>query len=227
MKLPWRMRGDPLLGEEDAGDPEGGGGRAADDAPDDTPAARKSRAPSSFGLTVLVDASVRQVEVTLSWGDYVTVPPLPPEVLLDETTQFDPAYRNVQWQRKPHRETLTIAVPDGRGQSVAVPNSAGDQRPLGALSIEAHARQYAIAEPDGTVRQLRALTVMVVNRRPPTRRRFVDVTYAFQVRLEVRCAQGIYPRADMTGYGSQDRPALRRRCRACPRHQHVGRLASG
>ena len=51
--------GDPLLTDE-ASDPETGtgGGRAADDTPDDEPSARKSRVPSSCGLTVLVDASV-------------------------------------------------------------------------------------------------------------------------------------------------------------------------
>src|SRR6202795_4104890 len=62
--------GDPLLTDE-ASDPETGtgGGRASDDTPDDEPSARKSRVPSSCGLTVLVDASVQEVEVTLSWGD--------------------------------------------------------------------------------------------------------------------------------------------------------------
>src|SRR6516164_4888165 len=86
--------GDPHFGDE-AADPETGtgGGRAADDPPDDEPSARKSRVPSSCGLTVLVDASVREVEVTLSWGDYVTIPPLPDEVFIDENAQYDPSYR--------------------------------------------------------------------------------------------------------------------------------------
>src|SRR5258708_27470903 len=47
-------------------------------------------------------------------------------------------------------------------------------------------------------------TVMVVNRRLSTRRRFNDVTFAFQVRLEVRAANGLYPRANVTGYASSD-----------------------
>ncbi len=133
-----------------------------------------------------------------------TVPPLPPEVLLDETVQFDPIYRNVQWQRRPHRETLSIPIPEGRGRAHVVPSSAGDQRPLGALVVEAHARSYEVKEADGARRLLRAVTVMVVNRRSQTRRRFIDVTYAFQVRLEIHCDKGIRPRRDMTGFGSQD-----------------------
>jgi hypothetical protein len=198
--------GDPLLSDEPS-DPETGtgGGRAADDAPDDEPSARKSRVPSSCGLTVLVDASVHEVEATLSWGDYVTVPPLPDEAFTDEKAQFDPAYRNVQWQRTAGRATLRLPVPEnGRGRAVLVPGSAGAQRAGGALVLEAHARPYTLDQPDGTQRHLMALTVMVVNRRNNTRRRFSDVTFAFQVRLEVRSAPGLYPRANVTGYASSD-----------------------
>src|SRR5258706_16460853 len=54
--------GDPLPGDEPT-DPETGtgGGRAADDLPDDEPSARKSPVPSSCGLTVLVDAAAAEV----------------------------------------------------------------------------------------------------------------------------------------------------------------------
>ena len=55
--------------------------------------------------------------------------------------------------------------------------------------------------------KVRALTVMVVNRRPATRRRFGDVRFAFQVRLAVQCAMGLYPRCDLSGYGSSDMDA--------------------
>jgi hypothetical protein len=134
--------GDPLFSEEPS-DPETGtgGGRAADDAPDDEPSARKSRVPSSCGLTVLVDASVREVEVALSWGDYVTIPPLPDEVFIDEKAQYDPTYRNVQWQRVPGQAALPLPVPEnGRSRPVLIPGSAGAQRPGGALFVLAHAR---------------------------------------------------------------------------------------
>jgi hypothetical protein len=196
--------GDPLFPEE-APDPEnGGGGRAADDPADDEPSARKSRVPSSCGLTVLVDAATTEVEVTVSWGDYVTIPPLPDAVFLDDTASFDPAHRNVQWQRVPGQATVRLPVPEGRGRPKLVPDSAGAQRPGGALFLEAHARPYTLDQADGTQRRLMALTVMVVNRRDGTRRRFADVTYAFQVRLEVHAAAGLYPRANVTGYASSD-----------------------
>src|SRR5262249_6794443 len=146
-----------------------------------------------------------EVQATLSWGDYVTVPPLPDEVFINEKAQFDPKYRNVQWQRVPGRAKLLVSVPrNGRGRRMIVEGSAGAQRPGGARYIEANARQYARAQADGTVRNVRAITVMVVNRRNNTRRRFSDVTFAFQVRLEVRSAHGLYPRANVTGYASTD-----------------------
>jgi hypothetical protein len=90
---------------------------------------------------------------------------------------------------------------NGRGRPMLVPGSAGAQRPGGALVLEAPARPYTLDQPDGTKRHLMALTVIVVNRRNNTRRRFIDVTFAFQVRLE---APGLYPRANVTGYASSD-----------------------
>ncbi len=194
--------GDPLFGEDEGADPETGGARAADDPPADEPAARKVRAPSSCGLTVLIDASVKEIDVALSWGDYVTIPPLPEAVFEDEKAQFDPAYRTVQWQRIAGEATIRLAVPEnGRGAPMPAPESAGRQRPGGALVVEAHARPYTLELPDGSRRNLRAVTVTVVNRRGATQRRFADVTFAFQVRLEVRCDSGLFPRSDMTGFG--------------------------
>jgi hypothetical protein len=65
-------------------------------------------------------------------------------------------------------------------------------------------RAYEVTDPDGTKRNLRVLTVMVVNRRSSVRRRYQDVTYAFQVRLAMRCEAGLHPRANMRGFGSKD-----------------------
>jgi hypothetical protein len=197
--------GDPLFGEDEGADAQTGGARASDDPPADEPAARKVRAPSSCGLTILIDASVKEIEVALSWGDYVTIPPLPEAVFEDAKAQFDPAYRTVQWQRIAGEATIRLAVPEnGRGAPMPAPESAGRQRPGGGLVVEAHARPYRLELPDGSSRNLRAVTVTVVNRRKSTQRRFADVTFAFQVRLEVRCDSGLFPRSDMTGFGSRD-----------------------
>ena len=89
--------GDPYFGDDMGGDAETGPARAADDRPEDDPPAAPIRAPSSLGLTVLLDASVTEVAVKLSWGDYVTVPPLSPEKLLDEKADAP----EVVWDRIP------------------------------------------------------------------------------------------------------------------------------
>ena len=193
--------GDPLVGDDHGGDIEAGPARAADDAPEDVPPAVRIRAPSSLGLTVLLDASVREVEVNLSWGDYVTVPPLSDEQLLDEKKDAP----DVVWDRVPGNATLRVSVPaDGKRATITIPDSGGAQRPSGALQLELHARPYDVTEPDGKKRSLRVLTLMVVNRRSSVRRRYQDATYAFQVRLAVRCEAGLHPRANMRGFGSKD-----------------------
>lgn len=199
--------GDPTFGDDVLGDPETGPARAADDAPADEPSSRPRRLPASLGLTALVPDGVEEVEVVLTWGDYATEPPLPPEVLADSQAQFDPRYRDVRWRRVPGEAVVRITVPDGRGARVLLPGTGGAQHPSGGLAIEAHARPYDIKEPDGTISHVRALTVMVVNRRPWVRRRFADVTFAFQVRLELRCETGFHPRCDLSGYGSNDADA--------------------
>ena len=193
--------GDPLVGDDLGADSDATPARAADDAPEDAPPVVRIRAPSSLGLTVLLDASVREVEVNLSWGDYVTVPPLSHEELLDEKADAP----EVVWDRVPGSAALQASVPaGGKRTTILVPNSGGVQRPSGALQLELHARPYELKEPDGTKRSLRVLTVMVVNNRSSVRRRYQDVTYAFQVRLAVRCEAGLHPRANMRGFGSKD-----------------------
>ncbi|MBN9346895.1 MAG: DISARM system helicase DrmA [Devosia sp.] len=193
--------GDPVVGDDLGSDAETGRARAADDAQEDLAPVVRIRAPSSLGLTVLLDASVREVEVNLSWGDYVTVPRLDELQLLDEKADAP----EVLWERVPGNETLKVAVPtDGKRASIFVPNSGGRQRSSGALELVLYARPYDITEPDGTKHSLRVLTIMVVNRRSSVRRRYQDVTYAFQVRLAVRSEAGLHPRVNMRGFGSND-----------------------
>ncbi|MBB2780288.1 UNVERIFIED_ORG: hypothetical protein GGE55_001670 [Rhizobium esperanzae] len=197
--------GDMVTDGEEQGDPETGAARAADDSAADDPAPRRPLAPSACGLTVLVDARAESVDITATWGDYVTEPPLPPEVFVDDAAAFDPKYRNVAWQRIPSIARVTIPVPKpGERVTRALEGSAGKQRPGGGLVVEAFARPYALKQPDGSSAEVVALSIMLVNRRDPTRRRFADVTFAFQVKLEVRSELPLFPRADMTGFGSAD-----------------------
>lgn len=193
--------GDPVVGDDLNADTDAGPARAADDAPEDAPPAVRIRAPSSLGLTVLLDASIREVDVDLSWGDYVTTPPLSDHELLDDKADAP----DVVWDRVPGSAKLRVSLPtDGKRSTIIVPDSGGAQRPSGALQLELHARPYEVMEPEGRMRALSVLTFMVVNRRSSVRRRYQDVTYAFQVRLAVRCETGLYPRTNMRGFGSKD-----------------------
>ncbi len=179
------------------------GGTADDNSEPDPGAGSRRMQPTSLGLTVLLRPDVREIEAVVTWGDYRTEPPLPPQVLTEETAQRP---LEVQWHRLPREGPVRLAVPpDGRAAaSVIVPDSAAPQLPGGGLILHTHARSYDVRQPDGSVETVRALTVVLVNRRRRPGRRYLDVSYAFQVRLELRCPEGFMPRCDLSGHWSDD-----------------------
>ena len=61
---------------EDAADPVPGGGRAEDDGEADQGPSRHRFQPSSIGLTVQVPLAAQALDVTVTWGDYTTEPPM-------------------------------------------------------------------------------------------------------------------------------------------------------
>jgi hypothetical protein len=72
------------------------------------------------------------------------------------------------------------------------------------MQLEAHARTYSVEQPDGSHQRVRALTVVLVNHRRLPARRYWDLAYAFQARLELRCQAGFVPRFDLSGLHAQD-----------------------
>jgi hypothetical protein len=212
---PQASEGDPSVQEELETDmeesaEEGAGGAVGDDAPPEAPSAKRRFLPSSIGLTVLLPPDVSEIEVRVSWGDYHTEPPLSEDLFLpdeDEATGDGKRKKKerpfVEWVREPREQTVRIAVPDGRGSSVVVPESAAPQRAGGGLVLESHARLFDFPGPDGD-KQVRALTVFLVNRRAPVHRFYADVGFVFQARLELVCAKGFCPRPDVSGYKATD-----------------------
>ncbi len=179
---------------------------AEDDPPPEAPAVRRRYDPSSIGLTVLLPVEVPRVEVHLSWGDYAAEPPVPESVLAPDGGGADEDAPRVDWLRRPRDAIVTLAVPQtGKAPPVAVPNSAPPQRPgCGWLELAAHARELTLDEPDRPPRRVRALTVFLVNRRHEARRSYADIAYAFQARMELRCAEGFVPRRNLSGYRADD-----------------------
>jgi hypothetical protein len=195
--------------EEPAAD--GAGGAAGDAEAPEAPNTKRRFLPSSIGLPVLLPPEITEIEARVSWGDYRTEPPLSEEILSpDEPEETDeqgrPKKKNrplVEWIRAAQQRTVRLNVPDGRGDAVVVPESAAAQRRGGGLTLETHARLFTYPTPDGEER-VRALTVFLVNRRTTAHRFYADVSYVFQARLELVCAQGFRPRRDISAYRSED-----------------------
>jgi hypothetical protein len=200
---------DPAIQEEDEREAEqelgsGAGGAAGDDEPSEAPATRRRFLPPSIGLTVLLPTDVEAIEARVSWGDYVTEPPLPEGALLSgEESDASPRH-HVDWVRVPQQRSLTLAIANGRGAKLVADSGPTQIARGGALELTSHAREFAYRLPDGTEERVRAVTVFLVNRHTAARRRYADVAYAFQARLELVCPKGFRPRYDLSGYGAAD-----------------------
>jgi hypothetical protein len=200
---------DPAVQEEDEREAEpelgsGAGGAAGDDEPIEAPVTHRRFLPSSIGLTVLVPMDVESIEARVSWGDYVTEPPLPEGALLSSESDDGSSGRRVVWIRVPQQRSVTLAVSNGRGGAFVPDSSPTQMAGGGALELTSHAREFAYRLPDGAEEHVRAVTVFLVNRRTAVRRRYADVAYAFQARLELVCHDGFHPRFDLSTYGSAD-----------------------
>jgi hypothetical protein len=117
---------------------DGAGGAVGDNEEPEAPNARRRFLPSSIGLTVLLDPDVKEIEAHISWGDYVTEPRLPEDVLLPEPAAKEIGEDGkpkrierplVDWVRIPKERMVRLPVRDGRGDPSscrkAPPNSAG------------------------------------------------------------------------------------------------------
>jgi hypothetical protein len=179
------------------------GGRSEDNGDPDPAAGGRRLQLTSLGLTVLLQTDVAAIEAVVFWGDYQAEPPLPPEVLSDDSERPS---SDLRWRRLPRSVAVRVTVPpDGRpAAEIVVPDSASPQLGGGGLTLAFHARSYPVKQPDGSTMMVRALTIILVNRRRRPGRYFLDVACAFQARLELRCEQGFVPRCDLSGHWSDD-----------------------
>jgi hypothetical protein len=190
-----------------------GRGDAPDEGNPESPPMRSFQ-PSSLGLTVLLPRDARQLQARVTWGDYVTEPPLDDALFLEEAREAaeargevpkPPARNTLDWRRLPREEPLTLALrPGDTPQRIVVPNSAAPMAPGGGLELVVSARPINTAGIDGVKRELLAVSVFLVNARPEALRRFRDVVFCFQARLQLDFLAGFERRDDRASYDAYD-----------------------
>lgn len=192
-----------------------GPGNAADDGASDRPPMR-SFVPSSLGLTVLLPLTAKTLEARVTWGDYVTEPPLDDAVFLPEARERaneagekpkEPLKSSLDWRRIPGDQRIPINLGDiqaGVPHHIVVPASAAPQVPGGGLELVVMVRPAQTADIDGVRDDVLAVSVFLVNARSETLRRFGDVAICFQARVELHSTQGFAARDDRASYDATD-----------------------
>ena len=182
---------EPIEGGDDASAPERGSGK-------------RVFLPSSMGLSLLADRSVKRLHVVLSWGDYAPGED-PAGDAGNPSDGNEPAAgtsrrRFAPWVRCPRAETIGIdlaAVQVGARVRLDVPASGG-------LEIVCLVRETRVRGVDGSL-DARAVSVFVVNRRPAAEEDDLqDTAFAFQVGMSVAADRPLVPRYDPRGLDSDD-----------------------
>ncbi|MBN2192131.1 MAG: hypothetical protein JW751_04890 [Polyangiaceae bacterium] len=187
---------------EDEPDDDALGGGTDDVTDDGAPAdpdrqaPRRSRFPSSFGVTVFVARATRTIRARLRYADYVAVDePVPAEVG-EKRRSNRPARPRRRWRRVPRgpfEVELPIDAPElERGTPVG-----GDARGL-RLVVKARAVPSGAGLNPGT----RAIAVFLVNGRSEDIEKR-DEQFVFQVELELCCDGGFVPRRDYSDVSSE------------------------
>ena len=181
----------------------GAGGAAGDDDEPEPPAARRRYLPSSIGLSAMIEPGVDAIEATISWGDYVPEPPLPPEVL---ESGVEPKGTPLTWRRIPKHRTVTLRIPreDEGLVALLVPDSGASARPGGTLEIGVRARPFRLRLATGRSREVRVVTVFLVNKRLEPPSRFRDLSYAYQARIALGCEAGFLAQHDLSRIARDD-----------------------
>ncbi|CCE08072.1 conserved hypothetical protein [Bradyrhizobium sp. STM 3843] len=203
---------DAQRGSESLSEVTQGKGVAPDEGQPESPPVRSFQ-PSSIGLTVLLPRDARQLQVRVSWGDYVTEPRLDDAVFLEAAREIAqargevpkaPSRQTLDWRRIPREETVDITIRRGDvPQRIVIPDSAAPMAIGGGLELVVSAREIETADIDGVKRELLAVSVFLVNARPQTIR-FRDIAFCFQARLQLDFAAGFERRDDRASYDSDE-----------------------
>ena len=147
--------------------------------------------PSSMGMSLIVPASVKALNVIVRWGDYANDAPLEVahEIPADEPISVPEDVsraRSFRWRRTPREVPLAEA---------ARPDQAPDRRDLpGEDGLKVALSIRPVEAPELAPPGHRSVSVFVVNRRTPTSDERCDERFAFQVELEVTADEPLIPR---------------------------------
>ena len=175
-----------------------------DNAPEAT-SARKAFFPSSMGLSVLVPRDTTELQVRISWADYV--PMVESEGNKadgaggeatesgDTEGESDPGARFPDWRRLPREAEVVVALQEGDPVSTDIPDGEGlkvvvSVRPVG---------DTALVPADS-----RSVSVFLVNQRQPAPDMIRDAAYVFQAELSLHAEQPFVPRPNLRGRHSDD-----------------------
>lgn len=198
-----------------------GGADGLDDGSEDAAGTRQAYRPSSIGLSVLLPSQAVTIDVTASWGEYQAHPALDlPSLAASaaaetdgqvgsgpsvEPAADDPAsleadgqgtLNRLRWHRVPRQTTNTLPLPeDGTLATHPEPGAPGVE-----LAVLCRAARLLI---DDVERDVRAVTVFLVNNKP-AKERHEDEAYLFQAALELYHEAGLISRPDLRVARSDD-----------------------
>lgn len=193
-----------------------------DETAPDPPSAKRALFSSSMGLSLLVPDQARLLEVTALWGDYTRSPRPDTQQGSDTESSGDPdaergteesagiqepkgGYRRgkeaVTWRREQREGSVTIPV----GECIEHPNEF-DVPGSGGMKVVVTVRPASSAAipvecvPRGT----KAVSVFLVNRRPPAEAELKDESFAFQAELQVKGDAPFLARPNLQGLYSDE-----------------------
>ncbi len=174
-----------------------------DNAPEQA-SARKAFFPSSMGLSVLVPEDAAQLQVRITWGDYMPFPAGSERATDDDPIDdLDPAARLIEdehrrkhWKRRARHAELVVELDEGHEpRRYDVPSSDG-------LRVVVSVRRTA---PLGSMKvSARSVSVFLVNDRQPAPDATRDSAYIFQPQLSLHAPHPFVPRPDPRGHDSDD-----------------------
>ena len=164
-----------------------------DEKQPESASARRAFFPSSMGLSILVPATVKEISVTVHWGNYCPVDEENEESQEDSKNQLQLPRL---WQRTPGQAELTVPLHVSNApKHWEIPGSNG-------LRLVTSVRPVTAAElvPAGT----RSASVFLVNYRPPAANPYSDIAFAFQTCLIIRTPYSLVSRPNLRGRHGDD-----------------------